>query len=325
MTGPSASAEPSPAITISGLSKVYKVGFLGRGRRPALDSLDLTVTRGEIFGYLGPNGSGKTTTLKVLLGLVLPDSGSATILGHDLASHAWRQRVGYLPEQPYFYDYLTPLEYLDYAGRLFGLPGAQRARRAGELLELVGLSRSARLPLRRFSKGMSQRLGIAQALVNDPELVFLDEPMSGLDPIGRRLVRDIILGLKKRGKTVFFSTHILPDAEVLCDRVGLLRGGKLVKAGRLDEILSLDVSHVEVLVGGAPALAAAPPAGVRSAEALGDRVRLAVDESRLVEVLSAAVAAGGRILSVQPVRQSLEDYFFKEIAESGAAAWGLED
>ena len=202
-----------PVLEIQDLSKSYRVGHLRPRRQPAVQGLSLSVERGEIFGFLGPNGSGKTTTLKVLIGLVRPDSGRIQILGHPHEARAWRYAVGYLPEQPYLYDYLTPLEYLDYVGRLFGLAPAVRRDRARMLLEKVGLARAATLPLRRFSKGMTQRVGLAQALMNDPELVLLDEPMSGLDPLGRRLVRDIILDLRERGKTVFFSTHILSDAE----------------------------------------------------------------------------------------------------------------
>src|SRR5512147_124790 len=215
---------PSPAVDIRGLSKSYRTGHVIQGRRPALLDLTLQVHRGEILGYVGPNGSGKTTTLKLLIGLLKPDRGEAFVLGEPSASRAWRFRAGYLPEHPYLYDYLTPAEYLDYVGRLFGLDAAKRRARTRELLALVGLERSASVPMRKFSKGMVQRAGLAQALVNDPELVILDEPMSGLDPIGRRLVRQIIVDQHQAGKTVLFSTHILADAETLCDRVAVLRG-----------------------------------------------------------------------------------------------------
>ncbi len=311
-----------PALVTTGLSKSYRTGHIIQGRRPALQDLDLEVRTGEIFGYIGPNGSGKTTTLKLLTGLLKPDRGDARVLGEPLASRAWRFRAGYLPEHPYLYDYLTAAEYLDYAGRLFGLPAPRRRERTRELLALVVLERSAGLPLRRFSKGMVQRAGLAQALVNDPELVILDEPMSGLDPIGRRLVRDLILGLRRAGKTVFFSTHILSDAETLCDRVGVLRAGRLVKVGTLGEILRLDVHHMEVLVSG---LAPDAP-GLEGArrEPVGERLRLEVEEGDLGRTVAAVEAAGGRVLSVQPVRQTLEDYFFREMgaAAGGASAWG---
>jgi len=315
-------SEP-PALVTTGLTKSYRTGHVIQGRRPALQDLDLEVRTGEIFGYVGPNGSGKTTTLKLLTGLLRPDRGDARVLGEPLASRAWRFRAGYLPEHPYLYDYLTAAEYLDYAGRLFGLAAPRRRERTRELLALVGLERSADVPLRRYSKGMVQRAGLAQALVNDPDLVILDEPMSGLDPIGRRLVRDIILGLRRAGKTVFFSTHILSDAETLCDRVGVLRAGRLVRAGALGELLGLDVQHMEVFVSGlgedAPALAPA-----RRRERVGERLRLEVDERDLGRTVAAVEAAGGRILSVQPVRQTLEDYFFREMgaAAGGASAWG---
>jgi ABC-2 type transport system ATP-binding protein len=315
-------SEP-PALVTMGLTKSYRTGHIIQGRRPALQDLDLEVRAGEIFGYVGPNGSGKTTTLKLVMGLLRPDRGDARVLGEPHASRAWRFRAGYLPEHPYLYDYLTAAEYLDYAGRLFGLGGARRREKTRELLALVGLERSADVPLRRFSKGMVQRAGLAQALVNDPELVILDEPMSGLDPIGRRLVRDIILAQRRAGKTVFFSTHILSDAEALCDRVGVLRAGRLVRAGALSELLSLDVQHVEVFVAGlgeeAPALASA-----RRRERVGERLRLEIDERDVGRTVVAVEAAGGRILSVQPVRQTLEDYFFREMgtAAGGASAWG---
>jgi ABC-2 type transport system ATP-binding protein len=316
------SQPPTLALATTGLSKSYRTGHIIQGRRPALQDLDLEVRAGEIFGYVGPNGSGKTTTLKLLVGLLKPDRGDARVLGEPLASRAWRQRAGYLPEHPYLYDYLTPREYLEYAGRLFGMPRARRREKTGELLALVGLERSADVPLRRFSKGMVQRVGLAQALVNDPELVILDEPMSGLDPIGRRLVRDIILGLRRAGRTVFFSTHILSDAEALCDRVGVLRAGRLVRAGALSELLRLDVEHMELFVSGvdenAPGLAAT------RRERVGERLRLQVDERDLGRTVTAVEAAGGRVLSVQPVRQTLEDYFFREMGTpaGGASAWG---
>jgi ABC-2 type transport system ATP-binding protein len=317
---------PEPAVLTRGLSKSYATGHLfWRRRRVALEGLDLRVDRGEVFGYLGPNGSGKTTTLKLLTGLLSSDAGEISILGHPLADRAWRFRVGYLPEHPYLYDYLTAAEYLDYVGRLFGMGAALRRERSRALLSLVGLSRSAKVPLRRYSKGMVQRAGLAQALMNDPELVFLDEPMSGLDPIGRRLVRNVILDLKKAGKTVVFSTHILSDAETLCDRVAVLKGGRLLDVGPLATILRLDVSHVEVLVAGVDAARWSHPA-VRAAEPLGERLRLEVDEGQIGNVVRGVEQAGGRILSVQPIRQSLEDYFFKELdTETAADGWGGAD
>jgi ABC-2 type transport system ATP-binding protein len=306
--------EPGVALDVRGLTKSYRIGHVVQRRRLALTDLTLTVNRGEVFGYLGPNGSGKTTTLKLLMGLVSPDAGTATVLGRPLADPAWKREAGYLPENPYFYDYLTGSEYLDYAGRLLGLARSVRGDRSKALIERVGLGHAADLPLRRFSKGMVQRLGLAQALLNDPELVFLDEPMSGLDPLGRRLVRDVILELRRGGKTIFFSTHILSDAEALCDRVGVLREGRLASCGRLSDILNVDISHFEVMAsGGSWDGSGSRPGGVRRIEFVGERVRLEVAEASLMDALEWIRERGARLLSLQPVRQSLEDFFFKEI------------
>lgn len=312
----------APAIELRGLTKSYRVGHIRQKLRPVLKGLDLDVFRGEIFGYLGPNGSGKTTTLKLLMGLLRPDGGSARILGLPLADRAWRYRVGYLPENPYLYDYLTPREYLEYVGRIFGLAPSARRERASHLLAQVGMERAADVSLRRVSKGMLQRVGLAQALVNDPELVILDEPMSGLDPIGRHLVRSLILSLKDAGKTVFFSTHILSDAETLCDRVALLRDGALVAAGRLDEILAMDVTHFEVLVSGLlPEQVEALALGT-AARRLGERWRLEVSVASLAGVIERVTASRGRVLSVQPIRQSLEQFFVQEMAPgAGEVQW----
>jgi ABC-2 type transport system ATP-binding protein len=314
---------PNPAVLTRGLSKSYRTGHVIQGRRSALQDLDIEVRSGEILGYVGPNGSGKTTTLKLLTGLLRPDRGDVRILGEPLASRAWRFRTGYQPEHPYLYDYLTPTEYLDFVGRLFGYAKARRRERTRELLALVGLERAAAQPMRRFSKGMVQRAGLAQALFNDPDLLLLDEPMSGLDPLGRNLVRNLILEQHKAGKAVLFSTHILSDAETLCDRVAVLRGGRLLKVGALGELLSLDVSHLEVLVtgigSGSPGLEAA-----QRVEHVGDRLRLEVAEGSLGRIVLGVEAAGGRVLSVQPVRQTLEEYFMREMGggQAGPGPWG---
>jgi ABC-2 type transport system ATP-binding protein len=248
-----------------------------------------------------------------------PDAGTARILGLPLSDRRWRYRVGYLPENPYLYDHLTAREYLEFAGRLFGQGGPERSRRARELLALVGLERSADVSLRRVSKGMLQRVGLAQALVNDPEFVILDEPMSGLDPLGRHMVRKLILDMKDAGKTVLFSTHILSDAETLCDRVALQ--GKVVAAGTIDGILSVDVSHLELLASGLSPEAAAALGPDCTARNVGGRQRLEVPEEALSRVVLAVERAGGRVLSVHPVRQSLEEFFVRETssARSGAA------
>src|SRR5579863_5576496 len=236
------------AVRTDSLTKDYRLGFWRRRPHRALDRLDLRVRQSEVFGLLGPNGAGKSTTLKILLGLVRATSGSAEILGRPLGDACLHQRIGYLPENPYFYDHLTPEEFLNYAADLFGLSGSERRRRVGELIERVGLAGSRRVPLGKFSKGMVQRLGIAQALVNDPDLVILDEPMSGLDPLGRREVRDLILELKAQGKTVLFSTHILSDAEVLCDRVAILNRGRLEGSGELADLLGREADSTEIVL-----------------------------------------------------------------------------
>src|ERR671917_629785 len=227
----------TPAVEIEGLTKDYEVGFLRKRRVRALDGLTLSVGRGEIFGFLGANGAGKTTTLKLLMRLMYPTSGGARILGRDIGDTGMHADIGYLPEHPYFYDYLTARELLEYCAELFGYARPERKRRAAEMLRRVRLEeKSWDKQLRKFSKGMLQRVGLAQALVNDPRVVFLDEPMSGLDPVGRREVRDLIAAQRERGATVFFSTHILADIEVLCDRAAVLRRGRLAHVGRLEDL-----------------------------------------------------------------------------------------
>src|SRR5690348_9941107 len=236
------------AIETTNLTKDYAVGFWKKRPRRVLDGLSIQVEKGEVFGLLGPTGAGKSTTLKILMRLRFPTSGSARILGKELDDIAAHERIGFLPENPSFYDNLTAEEFLNYAAELFNLPAPERRRRADHLLELVGLSGARKVHVRKFSKGMVQRLGIAQALINDPELVFLDEPMSGLDPIGRREVRDLILGLKQEGKTVFFSTHILSDAEMLCERVAILNLGRMQGCGELKEMLAMGVASTEIMI-----------------------------------------------------------------------------
>src|SRR5919112_4422021 len=227
----------SPAVEIDKLTKDYEVGFLRKRKVRALDGLSLTVERGEIFGFLGANGAGKTTTLKLLMRLMYPTSGGARILGRDIGDTGMHAEIGYLPEHPYFYDYLTARELLEYCAELFGYAAAERRRRAADLLARVRLEeKSWDKQLRKFSKGMLQRVGLAQALVNDPSVVFLDEPMSGLDPVGRREVRDLIAGLRQTGTTVFLCSHILSDIEVLCDRAAVLRRGRLAHVGSLEEL-----------------------------------------------------------------------------------------
>src|SRR5213592_4701656 len=235
------------ALSTHELTKDYAIGFWRKRPHRVLDRLTLDVAQGEVFGFLGPNGAGKTTTLKLLMQLVFPSSGRAELLGRPLGDLSAKRRIGYLPENPYFYDYLTAEELLTYYASLFGYTGADRRTRAGRLLDEVGIGSERRLQLRKFSKGMIQRVGIAQALVNDPDLVIFDEPMSGLDPIGRRDVRALILRLRDRGCTVFFSSHVLSDAEALCSRVAILAKGRLVTAGRLHEMLAFEVKGWELV------------------------------------------------------------------------------
>jgi ABC-2 type transport system ATP-binding protein len=308
------------AIEITGLTKEYRTGFWMKGVKRALNSLNLNVESGEVFGLLGPNGAGKTTTLKILFRLIFPTSGTARILGKELHDTTMHQRVGYLPEQPYFYDHLSPEELLKYTGRLFGLRGDDLRSRVNQLLEKVGLSESRHVPLRRFSKGMVQRVGIAQALINDPAVVFLDEPMTGLDPLGRREVRDLILHLREEKKTVFFSTHILSDAEMLCDRVAILNRGHLQGCGELREILSLGASITELTLENPPEgiLAELRPL-VASMVRTGDRVRLEIlEEADIEKALEISLHGKVKVVSLNPVKMSLEDYFMAKVSPAKA-------
>jgi len=308
------------ALETIDLTKDYRLGFWRRRTRRALDRLSLGVEAGEVFGLLGPNGAGKTTTLKLLFRLIFPSSGTARILGKPLDDLSVRSRVSYLPENPVFYDHLTAQEFLSYAASLFGLPAAERRRRSSELIEQSGLSGSRDVPLRKFSKGMIQRLGIAQALINDPDLIFLDEPMSGLDPLGRREVREVILRLKERRKTVFFSTHILSDAQTLCDRVAVLHHGRLQGCGELNAILRLGVTSTEMVLEALSAEVMAELAPyVSSVTRTGERVRLEVpDESQVQVTLEIILRSGTKLIALSPVKRSLEDYFFQKVgAEAG--------
>ncbi|HVF31274.1 MAG TPA: ABC transporter ATP-binding protein [Pyrinomonadaceae bacterium] len=303
-------------VEILNLSKDYELGFWRKRKVRALDDLSLTVKRGQIFGFLGGNGAGKTTTIKILMSLLFPTSGTGRILGTDIADFKMHSRIGYCPENPYFYDYLTATELMNYFGELFGMDPARRKNAASDLLTRVGLDeRDWNKQLRKFSKGMLQRVGLAQALINDPEIVFLDEPMSGLDPIGRREVRELIEGLRKKGTTVFMSTHILSDVEALCDEVAILRRGKLAATGNLDELLTTHSGEqvYEISLKGvtADALAAKFPAATVSATASGAKIEV-VSEDDMDKVLAEARAAGGHLISVQAVRQSLEELFVEK-------------
>jgi ABC-2 type transport system ATP-binding protein len=302
------------AIEIQGLEKSYKTGFFGNKLKQGLKPLTLSVEEGEVFGCIGPNGAGKTTTLRLLLGLVFPSGGSAKILGCSLDDIEVKRFIGFLPEQPYFYDHLTPLELLDYYARLSGVDPRERKHKVEKALARVGMADSARIQLRKFSKGMLQRVGIAQAIVHDPKLVLLDEPMSGLDPIGRREVRDLVQELNEEGKTIFFSTHILNDAETLCDRVAVLNKGELKGVGVVADLLREVSGEVEVVWHGAKAISALSALGARC-HATGDVVRALLPERLLEPALDALRANQGRLTSVTPVRATLEDYFLERIGQ----------
>src|SRR5712691_7506437 len=303
------------AIEIQNLTKDYEVGFWRKRKVRALDGLSLSVEPGQIFGFLGANGAGKTTTLKLLMGLIYPTGGTARILGRDIGDTSMHARIGYLPENPYFYDYLTAREFLNYCAQLFGQDRSARSRCTEEILARVNLEKKSwDRQLRKFSKGMLQRVGLAQALVNDPEIVFLDEPMSGLDPVGRREVRDLIASLRTQGKTVFICSHILSDIEVLCDNVAILKDGRLAHAGSLDELRARETSLIEVIVAGADAATMNQQLGSAAkvtTTASGLRIEIA-DEKEVDEVISALRKANGKLVSVQPVRQSLEELFLDE-------------
>ena len=307
-----------PAIETHELAKDYKVGFWRPRPYRALEALTLAVEPGEVFGFLGPNGAGKTTTLKLLMQLVYPTSGTASILGRPLGDIEMKRRIGYLPENPYFYDYLTAEELLSYFAGLFGYRGTERAARVSRLLDEVGLGAERRLQLRKFSKGMIQRVGLAQALINDPEVIFLDEPMSGLDPLGRRDVRALILRLRDEGRTVFFSSHILSDAETLCSRIAIVVKGRLMASGTLTDLVTAQLKGWEIILDG---VSQAPPAshpGVRAVTAIAPG-RYAVealpteDPLRLARELG---GLGGRLVSITQLHDTLEDLFVRQVDEA---------
>ncbi|HYK50969.1 MAG TPA: ABC transporter ATP-binding protein [Terriglobales bacterium] len=312
-----------PAIEILALEKTYTVGFWRKKPKHALRPLNLTIEEGEIFGFLGPNGAGKTTTLKLLMGLIFPTSGSARILGMEIDDPRMKAQIGFLPEQPYFYDYLTARELLEYFGQLSGVDSKQLSRKVNEVLQRVGLPDAGGVQLRKFSKGMLQRVGIAQAILHDPKVVFFDEPMSGLDPMGRREVRDLMEQLKHEGKTVFFSTHILSDAEALCNRVAIINKGELQGVGAVADLTSGVDGKVELVWQGT-----AVPASLRTLGAechvTGDTVRAILLEASQDAAIDALRRERLRLISVTPVRTSLEDYYLQKLqpaaASSGARA-----
>jgi ABC-2 type transport system ATP-binding protein len=310
------------AIRTEHLTKHYSIGFWRPRPYRALDGLTLSVSAGEVFGFLGPNGAGKTTTLKLLMQLIYPTAGIAEILGRPVGDLEVRRRIGYLPENPYFYDHLTAEELLEYFGALFGFSAADRRRRASALLDEVGIGAERRLQLRKFSKGMLQRVGIAQALINEPEVVFFDEPMSGLDPLGRREIRHLILKLRDRGCTVFFSSHVLSDAEALCNEVAILAGGRLVASGPLSELLALRVRGWELVVSNVSAESLAPlgAAVTRVTPLGGDRYTLELPLTPPPEqLLATLVARGASLVSLNPIRDTLEDLFVQQVAAADSA------
>ena len=309
-------------IEINNLTKDYETGFLFKKRVRALDDLTLNVKGGQIFGFLGGNGAGKTTAIKLLMSLMFPTSGSAKVLGRDISDVQMHTRIGYCPENPYFYDYLTAQELLDYFGRLFGQDAATRKAKTAELLTAVGLQeKDWKRQLRKFSKGMLQRVGLAQSLINSPEIVFMDEPMSGLDPVGRREIRELIAGLRDKGTTVFMSTHILSDIEALCDEVAILRNGKLAASGNLVDLLAADDASrsLEISVQSITADAIRERIEFIAGATIlpkpnGANIQI-LDETDIDAVLAITREAGGQLTSIQPVKQSLEELFIRETAE----------
>lgn len=315
----------STVVEVDRLEKRYQSGFLLRSVQAVRD-ISFKVEAGQVFGFLGPNGAGKTTTIRVLMGLIRATSGTVKLFGQPAPSRTARARIGFLPESPYFYDYLTVTELLDLAGRLCGVPSAERRKRADELISLVGLQKARNIRLKKYSKGMLQRAGIAQSLIADPELVIYDEPMSGLDPVGRKEVRDIIRGLGERGKTVMFSSHILADVEMICDHVAFVAGGEVRSSGSLSELVDTTVHGFDISLATPVEFsdaAVAELAGLADTVRRGDRelsVMLGADADADA-FLEKARALGARVRSVEPRHQTLEDLFLaatSRVGEEGA-------
>jgi ABC-2 type transport system ATP-binding protein len=311
------------AIETQNLTKEYPHGFLHLKRKTSLENLTMQVEDGEVFGFLGPNGAGKSTTIKLLMGIIFPTAGSAQILGKPVSDVSMHRDIGYLPEQPYFYDYLTAAEVLDYFARFHGFSATERRERVQKMLRKVGLETAGKIQLRKFSKGMLQRVGLAQAIVHDPKLLILDEPMSGLDPVGRREVRDIILELKNAGKTILFSTHILSDAETLCDRVGVIAGGKLRGVGAPGSIVGVKSLGMEIifeLTGSAVQVEKVRAKATKS----GANYRMSVSEAELFAALEELRGAGATIISVTQIKPTLEDFFMELVGKDRAQAAAVE-
>jgi len=313
----------APAIETQNLTKEYPHGFLHLKRKTSLENLTMQVEAGEVFGFLGPNGAGKSTTIKLLMGIIFPTAGSARILGKPVSDVSMHRDIGYLPEQPYFYDYLTAAEVLDYFARFHGFSAAERKERVQKMLQKVGLETAGKIQLRKFSKGMLQRVGLAQAIVHDPKLLILDEPMSGLDPMGRREVRDIILELKNAGKTILFSTHILSDAETLCDRVGVIAGGQLRGVGAPGSIVGVKSLGMEIifeLTGSGAQIEKVRAKATKS----GANYRMSVIELDLYAALEELRGAGAKIISVTRIKPTLEDFFLELVGKDRAQAAAIE-
>jgi ABC-2 type transport system ATP-binding protein len=313
-------AEGTEIVQVRDVVKDFRPGF-GLRRKRVLQGVSFEVLEGEIFGFVGPNGAGKTTTLKILMGLIRPTEGSAAILGRDVGESEFRDQIGFLPENPYFYPYLTAREILDFYARLSGVDSSCRGARVDELLEMVNLTPAADARLRTFSKGMLQRVGVAQALIHDPKVVFLDEPMSGLDPIGRKEIRDVILALRAAGKTVFMNTHILHDVEMICDRVAIIVKGAIRHQGLIEDFLpETDVSTAVVLSGLAPEVAASIEEDFEcELRGLGERVELVLASKTMQKVIAIALESGAEVVSVTPHRNSLEDVFMSAVREGEAS------
>jgi ABC-2 type transport system ATP-binding protein len=310
---------PQEVVVTEDLSKTFRVGFFAR-RVEAVRGVSFSVHEGEIFGLLGPNGAGKTTIMKMLLGFIRPTAGSAMVAGFPAGTPEARRRFGYLPENPALYEFLKGDELLVLLGRLSGLDGRAAKKRSQELLDLVGLTgRGTDRPIRKFSKGMVQRLAIAQSLITDPPIVLFDEPMSGLDPVGRKDIRDLIFSLRERGKTVFFSTHILSDVEAICDRVGIIADGRLTDLGRLSELVDESAREFELVVGGlGESWRLQNAADARSIERDGHLVLHFSSETQVQSAARSALGTGGRIISLTTHRQSLEELFVRRAAEMKA-------
>ncbi|MFO7675530.1 MAG: ABC transporter ATP-binding protein [bacterium] len=314
------STQPAPVVVTRRLNRFYRSGFRAK-RVHALVDIDLEIEPGEVFGFLGPNGAGKTSLIKILMGLSRPSSGEVTVFGRLPQDAASKARIGFLPESPYFYEYLTAREFLRLAARLTGAPDGEVEARSASLLRLVGMEEAADHQMRGYSRGMLQRIGIAQALIGDPEFVVLDEPMGGLDPVGRKEFRDIIFNLRERGKTVFFSTHILSDVEMICDRVGIIIAGRLANVGRLSEILSDEVESFEITVTGVTgkfrkAFERVGRQAIRSDDSVLVTVR---DQDEVDKVLAIAREAGARVHALVPRRKTLEDHFMQYVRRKDEA------